>query len=270
MSSIVFKPRVPIGRWSAIREKTETEAMSREKIESASESPKMFMVRHLERIDMNQRPSSAEYKEWLSLKDIYDYKINPYLDKENSVDRLLENLEEKKINHIICSPFVRCIQTAILIANSKDLEITDKTIYIDYKLGEFVHESFEFVIPVDISNIYEHSKKYISENFNSLPFTLNESGILPLIYREYETDEQYHKRILDELKLIRTTYSGNILVVTHGDAFTNLSPDKKRMEFGKVYKIELPETTGGFREKYFKYKMKYLELKSKLKKLQKL
>ena len=227
------------------------------------ELPKIFMVRHLERIDYSDNPSSKEFKEWLSQKSDYNYLINPYLDAEISIGRLRENLEEKHIDHVICSPYVRCIQTAILITNSPDLNIVDKTIHIDYKLGELVNEIFSFRVPLDVETVYTHSKKYIEEKFNTITLSLDNSNNTPLIFTDYETDEQYDKRILDELTNIRERYSGNILVITHADAYKQFNAERKGMDYGRVYNINLG-VGGSYREKYLKYKTKYMELKQNL------
>lgn len=254
----------------AARQKLE-EATKREIVPEpkpvAAEAPKMFMVRHLKRIDITDDQSTKEYKEWVVQKNDYNYLINPHLDvsKEINIESLRDNLEEVHIDHIVCSPYVRCIQTAILVVNSPDLDIGDKTIHIDYKLGELVDESYLFRVPLNIESVYLHSRKYIEEKFNTLPHTLNDEGNAPLIFSDFETREQYNKRILDELKNIREKYTGNVLVVTHADAYKQFNTYSKAMEYTKVYKINL-EAMGGYREKYIKYKTKYLKLKSQIKK----
>jgi broad specificity phosphatase PhoE len=255
----------------AARQKLEAEGKSppvpnTSSVLTPNQGPKIFMVRHLERIDTSDLPMSSAYKEWIIQRNDYNYLINPYLDTEISIGKLVDNLEEKKIDHIVCSPYVRCIQTAILITNSRDLDIVDKTIHIDYKLGELVDESYLFRVPLNVESVYSHSKRYIGEKFNTIRHTLDDADNLPLVFDDYETREQYNKRILDELKNIREKYSGNILVVTHADAYKQFNSEKKAMDFGRVYDINLG-SVGGYREKYIKYKTKYLELKAKIKKI---
>jgi broad specificity phosphatase PhoE len=252
-----WRERLAAKQAMAKLEKTETTS-------AAAELPKMFMVRHLERIDVTNNQSTEEYKKWLKQSNDYNYLINPYLDTEISVSRLGENLEDIKIDHIICSPYVRCMQTAILIINNLGLNIINKTIHIDYKLGELVDEAFFFRVPLNIESVYLHSKKYIEEKFNMLSFTLDDKDNEPLIFTNYESMEEYNKRILDELKVIREKYSGNILVITHADAFKQFNTERKRMEYGRVYKIDLDRLEGGYKQKYMKYKTKYIELKKKL------
>jgi broad specificity phosphatase PhoE len=261
----------------AARQKIEEEA-KRETAPVSVEMPKIYMVRHLERIDVTNRPSSKEYKEWNETKKKdYKYLINPYLDidTEISIGRLTSNLDGVHIDHIVCSPYVRCIQTAILIVNLPGIDIMDKTIHIDYKLGEFVDESYSFKVPLNIEDVYSHSRTYIKEKFNTKEYVLDNKdnkGNTSRIICDFETREKYNKRILDELKNIREKYTGNVLVVTHADAYKQFNKDKIEMNYGKIYQIDHAkiyqidlDAVGGYREKYIKYKTKYLELRSKIK-----
>lgn len=250
-----FKPYVPKKRTAVLPPS-----------EPIVELPKIMMIRHLERIDYSDNPSSKEYKEWLTKKTNYNYLINPYLDNENSAKRLIDNLYGKHIDHIICSPFVRCIQTAIMVTNSDELDISDKTIHIDYRLGELIHREFSFNVPLNSEEVFEHSKIYIDENFNTYRYELDTSNNLPLVFEDYESDEAYDKRILDELKNIRSKYSGNLLIVTHADAYKQFNEGRKGMNYATIYNINLELTGDSYKEKYIKYKTKYLELKAKFKK----
>jgi broad specificity phosphatase PhoE len=250
----------PLTKW--VPRRTYTPAIA--PVSEAVSRPKMFMIRHLERIDMSDNTRSPEFEEWKKIREDYDIKINPYLDTHISISRLVENLEDKKIDHIVCSPYVRCIQTAILVVNSRELNITDKTIHIDNKLGELVHPSLLFEKPHVVDRVFENSKRFVEEKYSSMTFTLDNSDNLPLTFEEFETDEEYDKRILNELKEIRRKYSGNILIITHADAHKQFTADRKGMDFGRVYNINL-DMDGGYKQKYLKYKSKYLKLKSKLK-----
>ena len=249
-----FTPYVPKRRFAA--------TVPLVPVSEAVSIPKMFMIRHLERIDMSDNLMSPEFEEWKKIREDYDIKINPYLDTSISISRLVENLEDKKIDHILCSPYVRCIQTAILIVNSRELDIVDKTIHIDYKLGELVHPSLLFEKPHSVDRVFENSKRFVEEKYSSMSFILDNSDNLPLTIEDFETDEGYDIRILDELKEIRRKYSGNILIVTHADAHKQFTEDRKGMVFGRVYNINL-EMDGGYKQKYLKYKSKYFDLKSK-------
>ena len=101
----------------------------------------IYMVRHLERIDSEEDVTREETEKWNKIKKEYLNRINPYLQKKTKINKIVENLEDIHIDHIICSPYLRCIQTAMLIANSTDVNIIDKTINIDYRLGEIFHSS---------------------------------------------------------------------------------------------------------------------------------
>ena len=85
----------------AARQKLEAEGKSPPVPNTSSvlvpnQGPKIFMVRHLERIDTSDLPMSSAYKEWIVQRNDYNYLINPYLDTEISIGKLVDNLEEKK------------------------------------------------------------------------------------------------------------------------------------------------------------------------------
>lgn len=217
----------------------------------------LYLVRHLDRID-NEDCGLEETRLWNSTyrKD-YLFQINPYLCKSNNkLKKIMDNLTlqgNPSFDHIICSPFLRCIETAILIKNNYP-NIKDTKININFNLSELVCEDYLFKMPTDIATIYNHSKKYLEANYKD--YELNELNI-DLKFDDFETDENYEKRIKAILKEIKSKYSGNILIVTHKDAL-NLN-----MKYGEIYKLsESVNLDGGYYQKYLKYKAKYLKLKN--------
>jgi len=250
------------------------------------------MIRHLDRIDGDDC-SIQEMKIWNSThrKDAM-FKINPYICKsQNKLLSLVKSLNDNgvEIDRIFCSPFLRCIETAILLTNASD-KIKDKTINIDFNLSEFLNEDLMFTFPVDLKAIYEHSKTYLSENFSDKPYTLKELKT-ELKMESSESDEAYKARVNTEIKLLRNSYEGNILIVTHADAYRQYNEADKSMRYGEVYELNIPieekpkvevilsaekplnesidksvieSEEGGYYKKYLKYKMKYLKLKHKL------
>jgi broad specificity phosphatase PhoE len=246
------------------------------------------MIRHLDRIDGDDC-SVPEMKLWNSThrKDPM-FKINPYICKsQNKLSSLVKSLNENgvEINRVFCSPFLRCIETAILLTNSCD-KIKDKTINIDFNLSEFLNEDLMFTYPVDLKAIYEHSKSYLSANFSDKPYTLKELKT-DLTMESSESEEAYKVRINTEVKFLRNNYEGNILIVTHADAYRQYNSEDKNMKYGEVYELSIPvekkeevlvvassdtveksseidSDEGGYYKKYLKYKMKYLKLKHNL------
>ena len=221
----------------------------------------VYLIRHLDRID-NDDCSIDEMRKWNSThRKEYIFRVNPYIcQSNNKLNKLVENLISKgnpEFDHIICSPFLRCIETAILVKN-KYANIKNKTINIEFNLSEFLCEDFGFIKPIDIKTVYEHSKSYLAANYKD--FELNNINTT-LMLTEYETDEEYTARIQKVLAEIKSKYSGNILIVSHKDAL------ELNMKYGEVYKLNIPEQLdeklkGGYYNKYLKYKAKYLKLKN--------
>jgi hypothetical protein len=231
-----------------------------------SRSNQTYMVRHLERVDTEGK-TPDECRQWNTvIKKKYPDVLNPYLITEPTISKLEDNLQKLAIDidHIICSPYLRCIQTAIHITKLETVTVKDKTIHIDYRLGEFFSEFMDppFLKPLDLDEIYKNSREYLQTIFTTLP----ELEVEPykLAFESDESDEEYNKRINDAIHDIRKKYSGNILIVTHSDAYIPYNSAHRRMEYNKVYDITdkiLDSYEGSHKQKYLKYKNKYLELK---------
>jgi broad specificity phosphatase PhoE len=221
------------------------------------ETSNIYIVRHLDRIDEDDCDIESSRK-WNGIDRLqYINKINPYICKTNNkLNKIIVNLNatEPTIDYIICSPFLRCIETAILIKNNY-ANILDKTINIDFNLSEFIVRYYGFTIPINISEVYEHSKSYLTSNYSD--YLLNELNT-ELSFDKYETDEEYTERINKVMTDIKLKYSGkNVLVVTHKDAL-NLN-----MRYGEVYKLNEDLTfSGGYYNEYIKSKSEYLSLKT--------
>ena len=235
----------------------------------------VYMVRHLERIDSEEDVTREELGEWNKIKKEYLNKVNPYLQKRTRINKIVENLEDVRIDHVICSPYIRCIQTAMLIVNSKDINVVDKTINIDYRLGEIFHSDFLFEKPLNLDTILSHSNLYISDKLSDVPHNLDLNNNKPLVLTDFESDEEYALRVKNVLSDLRVKYFGNLLIVTHADAYRQYNSAGRAMKYGEVYDIELPveervkKMEGGYvsnnyRLKYIKYKNKYLQLKNRL------
>ena len=235
--------------------------------------PQIILIRHLERIDKDNKEhpednwskrilTDRDAKAWNLLYKDYNFIINPFLKDKTSINALICNLKEIKIDHIVCSPFIRCIQTAILVANSPELTITDKIIHINYGLGEIIdYESGFRNTPVNMKDICDFSKKYIAEHFKLLSYTLEDTNP-DLVITKFEKQKGYDERVLKAVNDIRSTFKGNILIVAHSYTRRQFSVSgTSGMSHGKIYPIYL-QSPVSYKDKYIKYKTKYLELKA--------
>ena len=255
----------------------------------------IYLTRHLQRIDdTGSRDKTLELK-WRSEdeKDIR-YKINPYLvdkakDPENIQD-VLKEIPIENINVIISSPFLRCIQTSLLLRNQinklkEDAHLEPiKQIHINFGLSEIIDDALFHPVktPINIRKIFEFSKYYLTTNENLTPDLLLESECLPeILHNEIDLtknpedeNEQYIKRIKQTLRQIYEKYSGqNILIVTHADTGVIFPPFKKLnyndhrvIHIDPKYITQSGGLSNNFKSKYLKYKNKYLLLKKSLSK----
>ena len=53
-----------------------------------------------------------------------------------------------------------------------------------------------------------------------------------LILTDFENDEVYAERIKNVLLDLRSKYSGNLLIVTHADAYLKYNSGNRAMEYG--------------------------------------
>ena len=250
----------------------------------------IYLTRHLQRIDDSGSRDKTLEQKWRNEdeKDIR-YKINPYLadiaKDPHNIKNVLEKIPIENINVIISSPFLRCIQTSLLLQNQiniiKEAARLDpiKQIHINFGLSEIMDDDVFYPVktPINIRQIFEFSKCYLSANEGLAPDLLLESECLPEIchneidFTKNPEDEQYRIRIKQTLHQIYKKYSGqNILIVTHADTGVIFSPFKKlNYNDHRVIHIDPKDITqsGGmsdnFKSKYLKYKNKYLLSKKK-------
>jgi broad specificity phosphatase PhoE len=251
-------------------------------------------IRHLQRIDDLEDYRKPEYKEgWKNNTNKLKYKENPYLCVESDncgVDKMILNFNEIRDDYkdffIISSPFLRCIQTSLLVADA--LEINKNNIKIDFSLGEINSEGLFCGGAYETEIIYKLSLEY-------LQFPDDKFEIINRNYKggSYEddwnmnndpnfvnTDKDYYKRINAELKSLNESTEWkdkNIIICTHNDALrditcTNPTTGKKidtaKIGYNRVVNLNECNLSlqGGsnYKLKYLKYKKKYLELKNNL------
>ncbi len=233
-------------------------------------SNKTFLLRHYDRIDQDPEKCPKEVMRNWNSKDRKEYifRINPYLCCGNRVEQTtsyIKELDDICFDYVFCSPFLRCIETAIQIMDSTPSNFMSKNIFIDFNLSEIIDTEVDFfVTPLDIKTIYDHSKSYLSDNNSNFKnYTLVDHNT-DLKFEESESEEKYEKRISNIVKSLREKYGGNILIVTHGYAIKSFNPSIRKMEHGPLYDITAYATGGNYDnyyKKYLKYKMKYLQLK---------
>jgi len=159
----------------------------------------VIVTRHGERID------------WVDPMWIYEAerKQDPTLSERGLklASALGNHLKSRNIKHIFSSPFIRCIQTAMAVAEPLDLPIN-----VEYGLYEWFGET------VAISN---KNGPLSPEKLNQLYPRVNlsyKSKVFPIIP---ETQESLHFRCVETAKKISEEYifgaqaSGDILLVTH-------------------------------------------------------
>jgi len=230
-------------------------------------SNKIFLLRHYDRIDQDpERCPPAETKRWNSdMRRKPFYNINPYLCSGNRVDQTVRELAEMGdicFDYVFCSPFVRCIETAMQIMKASPDKFRNKNINIDFCLSEFIDEIDPFPMPFNVKDLYTHSKTHL-ETYNPdySTFTLVDYNT-SLTFADYENMEQYKDRIKSTVGKLRSSHGGNILIVTHAFAIKPFSSSISGMSYGPLYDITTGSVGGNYYEKYMKYKLKYLKLKS--------
>ena len=131
--------------------------------DSTSYERKVLITRHLERIDDGSDSSIDLMRKWNTVdRKNPEYHINPYISDINSLHKLVSKLQSQPycVDYVISSPFLRCVQTAILI--SHQLNSTQKqrqshcgihNINIDYRLAEW-NDSVLFDVPYNTDVIF--------------------------------------------------------------------------------------------------------------------
>lgn len=167
----------------------------------------IFGVRHGERGDCSKDE-----------KDLVEMPYDPHLTKKGAIQAKIAGKEiQKRITAyeeksgskitpvIMCSPFLRTIQTAYHISTTLD-NFFEKTIYLDYHLSELMKEFNEDPLPKLFSNLYEIQEL---EKYNL--FFKKEKILLErnpfqhpdLIYPQLgESDSDCNKRIAKWLELM--------------------------------------------------------------------
>ncbi len=190
----------------------------------------VYLTRHLERVDIDN-PSVTIARKWNSI-DTKTYNFNPYLSDISSSEKLLETLANKTIKTIISSPFIRCVQTAIIVAKAKDI----KVINIDYRLGEINDKFMIFYDGVyDPNIIWDQTQKYLNPEQNISFNIINDT------YKGGEDeapdgDETLYNKRMEGVLYDITQKNTHTLIVSHGHSLHFIDP-KKFLAYAEVVPI---------------------------------
>jgi len=203
----------------------------------------IYLTRHLERIDDSN--SSVELnKVWNSLY-IKEYEFNPFITDINSIDNISNKLKDLNFDIIISSPFLRCIQTALLLKENLNIK---SDILIDMGLGEiFIEDIFYKRSKQNHYTIFNQSINFLLNDINFLNINKDHIKNIKLIdsnqfniLDEYETDKQYNNRIIYTFNKIIEAYScKKILIVSHAHVYNALSKNNEYLQYGIPKEIDI-------------------------------
>jgi monoamine oxidase len=182
----------------------------------------LTIIRHLERIDQVNI-----FNDWTDKQKLI---INPYLSDMTSENKLIKRLRNTKLTKIICSPFLRCVQTAIKVCMAYNI----KELYIDFNLSELNNKKVltNYDSPFNTNEVYISTKNYL-DKYSECHIKLI---LLDDTYKGdiYEDMINYSKRLIKTFK--KHSENKNVLLVTHG--LSLLWSDKDLfMDYGQVYKL---------------------------------
>ena len=136
---------------------------------------------------------------------------------ENSI-KLSEEINRIQPDIILCSPFLRCLQTIYPYAKKYN-----KKINIEYALYEFLED------PLFTENNYKHTHTELYKDYPELEEIVNKE------YQPYQTlnhitfpehtFEKLHKRLVPFMNYIDETYKDTntkILIISHGSVVSSI------------------------------------------------
>jgi hypothetical protein len=237
----------------------------------------IFITRHFERVDGDFNNATVNEKILWKSRITYSYpknmlskieliyrNANPFSINHNHhiyADKVINSLGSNKIDLIISSPFVRCMQTALKI--KKNLRYGGK-IHINYGLAELmdykvlglskihhnyipsnekyflVHDGFNLnkLFHMSLDNFNLNRNLFVLDNTINIKnntILLNETE--PLNETNYDVKNgKYFKRIIQTIESIKKKYpTKNILLVTHG--YSPVAFNLPSLRYGDVINI---------------------------------
>jgi len=230
----------------------------------SSENTTFFITRHFDKITTIKNGQHSKCftnieidlfnNKFIKDKNIY---LNPFIcdNTYDRVEQIYETLDGYKIDMIFCSPFLRCIQTALDIVNftknNKYINIIDKTIYIDFGLSAIFKE---FKLPstmtqpknIFINDIYNFSTHFIDNYDNKRKkYLFTKIELFDDTFKKLNFSENFSERFYNTFVRLQNIFKNkHILIITHGASLTHWFGGKietlyKNIEFkySYIYKI---------------------------------
>lgn len=230
----------------------------------SSENTTFFITRHFDKITTIK--NGQHFKCFTNIEiDLFNNKfikdkniyLNPFIcdNTYDRVEQIYETLDGYKIDMIFCSPFLRCIQTALDIVNftknNKYINIIDKTIYIDFGLSAIFKE---FKLPstmtqpknIFINDIYNFSTHFIDNYDNKRKkYLFTKIELFDDTFKKLNSSENFSERFYNTFVRLQNIFKNkHILIITHGASLTHWFGGKietlyKNIEFkySYIYKI---------------------------------
>jgi hypothetical protein len=197
-------------------------------------------------INLNELEESTIYN--MFYPTIITWDIEPVLNRLGFILACAEGLKMKKCNvHfdiIRSSPYIRCIQTAIMVA----LALGNKIIHIDKKLGEFGHE------PMGKINFYN--------NYPNRGDEIIYNGITIISDGIKENEKSHQQETVDKYSLFTNLpkeREKNILYIGHNDLMINIENiNIPNIAFNPSYAYVFGEYNGSNRSNKKYYSSRFL------------
>lgn len=147
----------------------------------------------------------------------------------SQAEEIAEDLEEKKLDYIFSSPFVRCVQTADIIGRRAGIDV-----HIEHGLCELLRSSWFEGNPdwLDVRELRNHYISVVDEHVSNVPRPTWPEGRGSCRKRVKATVDDLLKR-----------YQGNLLLVGHGfsikDAKVIFGGDGKLPPMGKLHEFSV-------------------------------
>lgn len=157
--------------------------------------------------------------------------LSPSVNLEFDIEKFKLKIKSMNITTIISSPFLRCVETALIVAKLKNIT----NILIDFRLGEFNDDLIFFDGAYDTTKIWNTTKDFIIEKFPGNTIELN---VINDAYTGNLAEDEivYYTRTKQCYAELIKKYPG-CLVVTH-----NLCLEWKdknlKLKYGEFYTVD--------------------------------
>jgi broad specificity phosphatase PhoE len=189
----------------------------------------IFLVRHGE-------------TEWNRKRIIQGKKNNISLNKKGirQANKLAAYFNTKHIDYIISSPLKRALQTALIIAQRKNLEVI-----VDNGLSEIDYGRWSGKKSTEVSELFKSEwEKFINEPQK-------------FAFPEGESMMHFYKRVVKSFKAIPA--DKDVLIVTHVNPIRMIFKHILNIEFKNIYSIHIENCTiSGIKNKNSRWEVDFL------------